>query len=197
MGGRHAANRKAPENDQYRAEHPSSSGPPSGTDRADPESRPADAYEVLVEQHHASLLSYVLGLTRGNRDRAHEIVEETFRRVAEDPARFTQRAASVRAWLAVVARGVCDEGDRRPGARAGHAAVGPLTDRVDPAASTTILRAMDNLSGVHREILVELFYRGTSLEDAAAARGVPVETVKSRLYYAMRALRVVLDQQVP
>jgi RNA polymerase sigma-70 factor (ECF subfamily) len=42
----------------------------------------------------------------------------------------------------------------------------------------------------------ELFYRGVSLEEAAQVRGVPVETVKSSLYFAMRALRIVLDQQV-
>jgi RNA polymerase sigma-70 factor (ECF subfamily) len=59
-----------------------------------------------------------------------------------------------------------------------------------------VVRALDEMSAVHREILVELFYRGVSLEEAAEVRGVPVETVKSRLYFAMRALRVVLDQQV-
>jgi RNA polymerase sigma-70 factor (ECF subfamily) len=59
-----------------------------------------------------------------------------------------------------------------------------------------VARALDELSPVHRDVLVELFYRGVSLEEAAEVRGVPVETVKSRLYYAMRALRVVLDQQV-
>ncbi|BFU43504.1 sigma factor-like helix-turn-helix DNA-binding protein [Krasilnikovia sp. MM14-A1004] len=61
---------------------------------------------------------------------------------------------------------------------------------------TTVLRALDELSAVHRDVLVELFYRGDSLEAAAAARGVPVETVKSRLYFAMRALRAVLDSQL-
>jgi RNA polymerase sigma-70 factor (ECF subfamily) len=55
---------------------------------------------------------------------------------------------------------------------------------------------MDDLATAHRDILVELFYQGVSLEDAAAARGVPVETLKSRLYFAMRSLRVVLDQQL-
>jgi RNA polymerase sigma-70 factor (ECF subfamily) len=65
-----------------------------------------------------------------------------------------------------------------------------------PRAATTIVRAMDDLATTHRDILVELFYQGLSLEEAAAARGMPVETLKSRLYFAMRALRVVLDQQV-
>jgi RNA polymerase sigma-70 factor (ECF subfamily) len=55
---------------------------------------------------------------------------------------------------------------------------------------------MDELSATHRDVLVELFYRGVSLERAADAEGVPVETVKTRLYYAMRALRTVLDQHV-
>jgi RNA polymerase sigma-70 factor (ECF subfamily) len=64
------------------------------------------------------------------------------------------------------------------------------------APETTVLRAMEDLSGTHRDILVELFYRGVSLEEAARVQGVPVETVKSRLYFAMRALRAVLDQQV-
>jgi RNA polymerase sigma-70 factor (ECF subfamily) len=62
--------------------------------------------------------------------------------------------------------------------------------------STTVLRALDDLSDVHRDILVELFYRGSSLEDAADDHGVSVAAVKAQLYYAMRALRVVLDQQV-
>jgi RNA polymerase sigma-70 factor (ECF subfamily) len=72
----------------------------------------------------------------------------------------------------------------------------PAARRPGPAAATTIMRAMEDLAASHRDVLVELFYRGVSLEDAAAARGVPVETLKSRLYFAMRSLRVVLDQQV-
>jgi RNA polymerase sigma-70 factor (ECF subfamily) len=59
-----------------------------------------------------------------------------------------------------------------------------------------VARALDEMSAVHRDILVELLYRGVSLEEAAAVRGVPVEIVKSRLYFALRALRIVLDQQV-
>jgi RNA polymerase sigma-70 factor (ECF subfamily) len=69
-------------------------------------------------------------------------------------------------------------------------------ERAAPRSGTTIVRAMDDLAAAHRDVLVELFYQGISLEDAAAARGVPVETLKSRLYFAMRSLRTVLDQQI-
>ncbi|BCJ55292.1 hypothetical protein Asp14428_67670 [Actinoplanes sp. NBRC 14428] len=57
------------------------------------------------------------------------------------------------------------------------------------------MRAMEDLAASHREVLVELFYRGVSLEAAAEARGVPVSDLKSSLYFAMRELRVVLDRQ--
>jgi RNA polymerase sigma-70 factor (ECF subfamily) len=80
--------------------------------------------------------------------------------------------------------------DDRPGGAAGDQAA----DR--PVPATTVIRALEELSAVHRDILVELFYRGVSLEEAANVRGVTVETVKSRLYFAMRALRLVLDQQI-
>lgn len=192
MGGRHSANRKASHGGPHRADAAGATGRPAaraGTPGADV----ANSAEAMVEQHRAGLLAYVVGLTRGDRAHAQDIVKETLYRVAQDPARLMQRPPSVRAWLTVVARGVFDEQQRRrPEGSAGLPA-----DPRQSAAPTTILRAMDSLSEVHRDILMELFYRGTSLQDAAATRGVPVETVKSRLYYAMRALRVVLDQQVP
>jgi RNA polymerase sigma-70 factor (ECF subfamily) len=52
------------------------------------------------------------------------------------------------------------------------------------------------LSGTHRDVVVDLFYRGVSLEDTADELGVPVDVVESRLYHAMRAPRAVLDQQI-
>ncbi|MFI5491468.1 hypothetical protein [Actinoplanes sp. NPDC051859] len=60
---------------------------------------------------------------------------------------------------------------------------------------TTIVRAIEDLAAAHREILIELFYQGVPLEAAAAARGLPVREVKSDLYFALRALRAVLDQR--
>jgi RNA polymerase sigma-70 factor (ECF subfamily) len=91
---------------------------------------------------------------------------------------------------------VLRDGERS--APAGHddrPVVVPAERSPSPHGETTVVRAMDDLAASHREILVELFYRGVSLEAAAAARGVPVATLKSRLYFAMRALRGVLDQR--
>ena len=160
-------------------------------DRGASDSGAGDAYEALLERYGPGLFRYALGLTGGDRAEAKAIVKETWYRVTQEPARVARRAPSTRAWLTVLARGVFDEWHPRSPDE-------PFVpSSPTPGQTTTVVQAMESLSRAHREILVELFYRGTSLEDAAAARDVPVETVKSRLYYAMRSLRVVLDQQAP
>ena len=55
-----------------------------------------------------------------------------------------------------------------------------------------VLGAMDRLSAEHREVLVEMYYRGRTVNEAAKALRIPPGTVKSRSYHAMRALRAVL-----
>jgi RNA polymerase sigma-70 factor (ECF subfamily) len=71
---------------------------------------------------------------------------------------------------------------------------------VDDDTSATILRvavaeAMRELTPSHREVLNETILRDRTVNQAAAALGIPVGTVKSRVYYAMRALQVVLAER--
>jgi len=54
------------------------------------------------------------------------------------------------------------------------------------------MEALDRVSPEHREVLVELYYRGRSMAETAKELGVPPGTVKSRSYYALRALRAVM-----
>ena len=50
-----------------------------------------------------------------------------------------------------------------------------------------------DLSPAHREVLVETYYRDAPTERVAARLGIPVGTVRSRLHYALRAVRSRLD----
>jgi RNA polymerase sigma-70 factor (ECF subfamily) len=199
--GRHAADR--PATDPSGASNPR---PPLHADLFVPHtgaSEPdrqadGDVFDALVAPHQSALRSYVLRLTDGDVAATDSVLKETLYRAAQDPDRYPQRASAVRPWLVLTARTVLRDGERL--APAGHDDR-PTSRRhrersSGPKPVTTVVRALDEMSAVHREILVELFYRGVSLEEAAEVRGVPVETVKSRLYFAMRALRVVLDQQV-
>jgi RNA polymerase sigma-70 factor (ECF subfamily) len=54
---------------------------------------------------------------------------------------------------------------------------------------------MSALSPEHRAVLVETYYRGRSVNQAARVLGVPAGTVKSRTYYALRALRLALQER--
>jgi RNA polymerase sigma-70 factor (ECF subfamily) len=209
-GGRHAtpeasdprsAEPRAPDDrpaDRSPPEPMSPLGVPHHADLFSPGDEPSaadadeESFQTLIEQHREALLGYVLRLTGGDTAEAECVVKETFYRASQEPSRLVQRTSSVRPWLVLLARTAYQDGQRRA-----PATPEPRPDEPSAVqAGTTVVRAMDNLSRVHREILVELFYRGTSLEEAAQARGVGVDTVKSRLYYAMRALRIVLDQQV-
>ncbi len=212
--GRHAADRPAPDptGARQRAEptdpvvvrrplHADLFVPTAGSSAARAaEVRAAELFEELVAPHRAALRAYVLRLTEGDEAEADSVVKETFYRAAQDPARYPQRASAVRPWLVLTARAVLADGERL--APAGHddrpdPLLGPDAPR-SPAAGrgTTVQGAMDELSGTHRDIMVELFYHGVSLEESAREHGVGVETVKSRLYHALRALRAVLDHQV-
>jgi RNA polymerase sigma-70 factor (ECF subfamily) len=192
--GRHAAGRPPPEPGDAQSGRPPLHAdlfvPTPGTAAARiAEERASALFEGLVGPHRPALRAHVLKLTGGDEAAAESILKETYYRAARDPERFPETEAAVRPWLVLTARMVLRDG-RSPAA--GRAASGPVPD----TRSTTVARALDELSEVHREIMVELFYRGVSLEEAAEVRGVPLETVKSQLYFAMRALRLVLDQQV-
>ncbi|HZG89890.1 MAG TPA: sigma factor-like helix-turn-helix DNA-binding protein, partial [Pseudonocardia sp.] len=60
--------------------------------------------------------------------------------------------------------------------------------------AVTVRAAMDSLSEDHRGVLEQLYFQGRSLGEAATALGVPPGTVKSRSYYALRALRRAIDR---
>ena len=55
--------------------------------------------------------------------------------------------------------------------------------------------ALDELSPRHREVLTLCYFQGMSVADAAARLGVAEGTVKSRTHYALRALRLVLEER--
>jgi len=164
--------------------------------------RAAEIFDRLVEPHRAALRAYVLQITEGDDAVADSIVKETLYRAAQDPGRYPDRQSSVRPWLVLTVREVLRDGERY--APAGHDDRPPLrrsqeVRRTGPAAgipTTTIVAAMEDLAAAHRQLIVELFYGGVSLEEAAADRGLSVDGVKSLLYFAMRDLRSVLDQHV-
>ncbi|GAA0614243.1 sigma-70 family RNA polymerase sigma factor [Kribbella sandramycini] len=161
----------------------------------------ADAGETFVRslyaEHGRSLLAYATRLT-GDRAAAEDVVQETLVRAWKHAADLNKGAGSVRGWLLTVARNIVTDRARARAAR--PAEVADVVDRPpvegdhsDAVVNTmVVLGALDQVSPEHREVLVELYYRGRSVAEAAQELGVPPGTVKSRTYYALRALRAVM-----
>ncbi|MEU7000481.1 sigma-70 family RNA polymerase sigma factor [Nonomuraea sp. NPDC046570] len=155
----------------------------------------------LYQEYHRPLLSFVVRLTAGDRQFAEDVVQETMIRAWRSADRLDADAPSLMPWLATVARRIVIDERRRKDARPPESGEGPLESVPVPDQMEDLLRqvvvseAMRSLSAAHREILNETILRDRSVNEAAEALGIPVGTVKSRVYYAVRALRVALEER--
>jgi RNA polymerase sigma-70 factor (ECF subfamily) len=155
--------------------------------------------QALHDEHGPALWGYCLRLTHGDRAHAEDIVQETLLRAWRNPRVLDQSQGSARGWLFTVARHlVIDEwrsGRSRvelPAAEPPEVPEGDHTDQL--LQSWLVADALSHLSEDHRAVLVECFYRGRSVADAARRLGIPEGTVKSRTHYALRALRLALQE---
>lgn len=156
---------------------------------------------ALHAEHGDALFVHALRLCDGDRQRAEDLVQETLLRAWRHPEALDPDRGSTRAWLFTTARRLSIDAWRRRTARVGEVITDTMPeqqadlDEADRAVEAwTIAEALERLSPSHREVLVECFYRGRSVAEAAHALGIPPGTVKSRTYYAVRALRLVLDE---
>lgn len=145
------------------------------------------------------MLAYATRLL-GDRAAAEDVVQEALVRAWRNPQVLTNGKGSTRGWLLTVVRNLVIDRMRARSARPVEVPESPEQPAVERdhadavATAVTVRAAMDMLSDDHRGVLEQLYFHGRSLAEAAAALGVPPGTVKSRSYYALRALRRAIDQ---
>jgi RNA polymerase sigma-70 factor (ECF subfamily) len=160
-----------------------------------------DLLRALTDEHGDALFAHAVRLSGGDRQRAEDLVQETMLRAWRYPEALDPERGAVRAWLFTTARNLAIDAWRRRSVRVGEVVTDmvpeppPSADEADRAVEAwTVAEALGRLSAQHREVLVECFYRGRSVAETAARLGVPPGTVKSRTHYALRSLRMALDE---
>jgi RNA polymerase sigma-70 factor (ECF subfamily) len=156
---------------------------------------------ALYDEHAAVLWRYALRLT-GDASQAEDVVQETLLRAWQHPEVIGDAERPVRAWLFTVARNLIID-DRRS-ARSRHvvssldnaSAPEQLTpDEVNTALDRLLIaEAMTQLSAEHRAVIERSYYRGWTTAQVAADLQIAEGTVKSRLHYGVRALRLTLQE---
>ena len=128
---------------------------------------------------------------------AEEMVQETFVRLWRTAAGFDARRASVGTYLYVIARSTAADIRKRPSSRPllpiEEARVPPQDDSVEQILDGLIVdEALANLSPAHLEVLRLAHDEGLTQSQIAERLGVPLGTVKTRMFHGMRALRTAL-----
>jgi RNA polymerase sigma-70 factor (ECF subfamily) len=160
------------------------------------DARDGDLLRALYDEHGAALWAYVTGLLSGDRVRAQDVVQETLLRAWRNPDAIADPATS-RGWLYTVAkRIVIDDwraARRKPEVITDDVPEQAVADATDQAINRQlVIAAARQLSAEHREVLLECYFRGRSVAEAAETLGVPPGTIKSRTHYALHALRAAI-----
>ncbi len=162
---------------------------------------PDDAARLtaLYDAHAGPVWRYVVHLT-GDRAGADDIVQETLLRAWRSPRILEQDPATARSWMFTVARHLVIDDVRsarrrheQPVAELPERAAGDDTDALFDAI--LIEDALASLSADHRAVIVSAYYGGRSVAQSAAELDIPEGTVKSRLHYGLRALRLALQER--
>jgi RNA polymerase sigma-70 factor (ECF subfamily) len=160
----------------------------------------AAVLQQLHDEHGAALWGYCLRLTGHDHARAEDVVQETLLRAWRHQGRLDESRGSVRSWLFTVARNiVIDDWRSRQAHPELSVAEVPESGSTDDGTDRLLLswivaEAVTTLSAEHRAVLLECYFRGASVAQAAQRLGIPEGTVKSRTHYALRALRLALQE---
>lgn len=158
-----------------------------------------EALRQLYRAYAGELYGFALNAL-GERGAAEDIVQEVFTRAWRHAATFDPTRGSARTWLYQIARHAIIDARRRAAVRPRLALREPAED--DAAAPSIeqamlgwqVAAALERLSPEHRQVIRLAHFQGLTLREIAERTGVPVGTVKSRTWYALRSLRLVLEE---
>jgi RNA polymerase sigma-70 factor (ECF subfamily) len=160
-----------------------------------------EAMRDLYRAYSGELYGFTLNAL-GERGLAEEVVQEVFTRAWRHADSYDPGRGSVRTWLYQVARHAIIDARRRASVRPALALHEPGDDAATATGITIeqamlgwqVASALERLSPEHRQVIRLAHFQGLSMREIAERCGLPVGTVKSRTWYALRSLRLVLEE---
>ena len=158
-----------------------------------------EAMRALYRTYSGELYGFALNAL-GERGAAEEVVQEVFTRAWRHAATYDSRRGSVRTWLYQIARHAIIDTRRRASVRPALALHAP-EEEADSGPTIEqamlgwqVVSALERLTPEHRQMIRLAHFQGLSMREIAERCDLPVGTVKSRTWYALRSLRLVLEE---
>jgi len=154
---------------------------------------------ALHETYASPLQHYVVRMT-GDHALAQDVVQEAMVRAWKHPEVLVREEGATRAWLYTVVRNLVID-DRRSARHQRERTTDRAPDTPQADASQAVLDAwlvadaLEQLSPEHRAVVVGAYYGGRSVAELAHEHQIPEGTVKSRMHYTLRALRLALQER--
>jgi RNA polymerase sigma-70 factor (ECF subfamily) len=178
-------------------------GGASPADPAAPGAGPSVADDQALKDAFVAHRPELAGLARralGSAHLAEDAVQETFARAWRSRHRFDASRGSLKTWLYAIERHLLvDMARSRQRQEIRDTKLEnssePIVDHVENAiASWQVEEAVGQLTDAHRTVIVEMYFKGTTSQELAARLEVPEGTVRSRLFYALKALKLTLQE---
>jgi RNA polymerase sigma-70 factor, ECF subfamily len=156
-----------------------------------------DAVAALYDSYAGAL--YGFGLRRlGDHGLAEELVQAVMTRLWRIGHRYDPARGSVRTWVFTIARTTAVDLHRRQPAASPPAYAPEALEAFDELEhllrAEAVRAALDRLTTEHREVLDLAYFRGMTQAEIAERLGLPLGTVKSRTYYALKAFKLACDE---
>jgi RNA polymerase sigma-70 factor (ECF subfamily) len=166
-----------------------------------PSDSTGESLRALYRTYAGELFGFALNAL-GDRGTAEEIVQEVFTRVWRHAEGYDPSRGSVRTWLYQIARHAIIDMRRRAAVRPQLALQEPQGDTEDVEGLSIeramlgwqVATALDRLTPEHRQVIRLAHVQGLSVREIAQRCALPEGTVKSRTWYALRSLRLVLEE---
>jgi RNA polymerase sigma-70 factor, ECF subfamily len=159
-----------------------------------------EAVRDLYRAYSGELYGFALNAL-GERGAAEEVVQEVFTRAWRHADSYDPARGSVRTWLYQIARHAIIDTRRRASVRPSlplhepsdhDVAGGPTIEQA--MLGWQVVSALERLSPEHRQMIRLAHFQGLTMREIAERCELPVGTVKSRTWYALRSLRLVLEE---